>query len=200
MCVDEHDGVGVDTGRDLLENQVDRLEQVRAHSRATAARFGQVRVECRLERRVVGQRLGLGPQLALATRLDGREQPLRRLEARCDRLTHFIPYAEGDDDKHHGEKESDGGERHRQGLDEQPRRPPFAHGPTPSTATGTVKSIEVDLPASTTMRSARSPTRSCHPTIVYAPAGTAGSSNDPLTSGIVKYGWSNTRMVALMCE
>ena len=56
------------------------------------------------------------------------------------------------------------------------------------------------LPRSTRTRARRSPTRSCQPTTVYSPGGTSGSSNVPSTEGIVKYGWSSTRIVALMCE
>ena len=164
--VDKHDRVGVDASGDLLEHQVDGLQQIGAHDRAVGARFSLVGVERRLERRVVRQRLGLRAELPLTSRFDGRKQPLRRFEVQRDRLSNLVPHAERDDDEHHAEEDSDGDERHRQCLHEQPGWTPVDHGATPPTGTGTVNSIDAALPASTRTRSARSPTRSCQPTIV----------------------------------
>jgi hypothetical protein len=164
--VHEHDRVRVDACGDFLENQVDGFEQIGAEERGVGAGFRLIRVERRLERRVVGQRLGLRAQLALAAGLHRRKHPLRRVEVRGDRLANLIAHAEGDDDEHHAEQQRHGREGDGHRLHEQTRRTAVAHRVVAPMGTGTVSSIAVVWPASTRMGCARSPTRSCQPMIV----------------------------------
>src|SRR5262249_43876839 len=108
------------------------------------------------------------------------------------------------DAHHHGQEDHDeqgrcGDKRHRDRPDQQSGRPLLSN-PHCTSSTGSAMSIDADDPDLTSTVLARSPMRSCHPTMVYVPAGTFGIVNDPSSSGIVKYGWSSTRIDALMCE
>ena len=180
----------------IVFEQIVRARRPGCRSCASAC----IGVERRLERRVVGQRLGLRAQLALARRFNRGEQPLRRFEIRRDRLPDLIADAERDDDEDDRQQQRDGHERDGQRLDEQPGRTPRDRSRLAS-STGSDQvdrgglagfdDVTVGALADALVPARRACT---------CPAGTAGSSNEPSSSGIVKYGWSNTRIVALMCE
>ena len=185
--VGEHDRVRVDPRRHFLELPADRRQPLLANGRiGVRPGLGRVRVHGGLQARALGQRGHLFAELALTPGLDRREHPLAGLEVGRHRLPDLIANAD-----RHEHEDADQQQRHRregdrERLDEQARRPPAVrHG---WSSTGTVRLTVAVWPASTRTVSVRSPTRSCHPTSVYRPAGTLGSSNAPSTEGIVKYG------------
>ena len=171
--VDGNDGVGLDPGRHLFELACNGGEQLLASGGIARRCFGDVRVERRLERGVLGEGGRLTGQVALTPELERREQTLHRFQAADDRLAHLDAHRVEHHREHDHQQQRDQAEGHRERLQEERRRlTRLAHG---ASCTGSERSIDAVRPPCTSMVSLRSPTRSCQPTIVYLPAGTSGS-------------------------